>query len=686
MKKYEHILSPIAIGTGGKMLRNRLCLSKCGLGHPNVEEHTEFYVRMAQNGAALLNVWMGMYPGRELDSRGFNGGGEADGGGPKQLDMTDPAVRAGFVEMNRKIHALGSLTSASMMDIEPMDVGIADIPNWDEIPRTGDYNSAVDRPMPGISTERLEKLIDEFVYRAKDFYSLGFDMVTFYMSYRASILANSLSPCYNQRTDRFGGSSNAERARLCTEVFRRIKQECPGLLIEAQVSGEEETPGYTTEDWLEYCRIWEGLVDMYQVRGYDGSSTHVNGHNMPPHCPPNLRYAEIFKKTGIRALVSPVGGFGDPDDIEQFLADGRTDLVSIARQFIADPEYGRKIEDGRGEDVVPCLLCNRCHGMHRCAVDPVALNRTKQYEAVPPVSKKVAVLGGGIAGIQAALTAARRGHCVTLYEKSGHLGGQLSFADYPQAKWPIRKYRDYMIAQLEKSSVQVLLNTEATPELIGAQKYDAIICAFGSAATPCTLDGIEKVQSWNAEDVYGRENELGHRVVVIGGGTTGRETAVHLAECGHDVTLVCRKQAILFSDLHSQRVEEDSANLNPNFHFVEHASVREIADGWVRCDVKHGIAHIPVGFSGYCMPGYIHQLEGSDFPPVAPPYDESNVSIETQDIPFDSLVVSMGRKSRSVLAESFRTCAPELYIVGDNVSPGDIKQCNAEGYDAAMRL
>lgn len=686
MGKYEHILSPIAIGTGGKSLRNRLCLSKCGLGHSDVERHTEFYIRMAENGAALLNVWMGKYPGRELDTRGLNGGGEADGAGPDLLDMTDPAVRAGFVEMNRRIHALGSLTSASMMDIEPMDVGIADIPNWDEIPRTGDYNSAVDRPLPGISTERLEGLIDEFVYRARDFYSLGFDMVTFYMSYRASILANSLSPCYNQRTDRFGGTTNAERARLCAEVFRRVKEACPGLLIEAQISGEEEAPGYTADDWLEYCRIWEGLVDMYQVRGYDGSSTHVNGHNMQPHCPPNLRFAEMFKKAGIRALVSPVGGFGDPDDIERFLAEGRTDLVSIARQFIADPEYGRKLEEGRGEDVVPCLLCNRCHGKHRCAVDPASLNRDKQYAASPTRSKRVAVLGGGIAGIQAALTAAARGHRVELYEKSGRLGGQLLFADHAKAKWPIRKYRDHMIARLERSAVTVHRNAEADPDHIRQQHYDAIICALGSEPAPCTLTGIENTKSWNAEEVYGREDELGPRVVVIGGGTTGRETAVHLAECGHSVTLICRKQAILFSDLHSQRVEEDSARRDPNFHFIEHASVQQIGENWLRCEVKRGIPPIPLGFSGYRVSGYIHQLEGSDFPPEAPAYDESRAYTETLEIGFDSLVVSMGRRSRRDLAERFCDCAPEVYIVGDNASPCDIKQCNAEGYDAAMRL
>ncbi len=690
--RYEHILSPIAIGTGGKVLRNRLCLSKCGLGHGDIEEHTEFYIRTVKNGAAVVTVWMGIYPGRELDPRGFNGGGDADTADlgedehPPMLNMTDPRTRAGFMEMNRQIHAMGGLTSASMMDIEPMDVGIADIPNWDEIPRTGDYNSSVDRPLPGISAERLEKLIEEFVFRAKDFYSLGFDMITFYISYRASILANSLSPCYNQRKDKYGGSTNEERASLCKEIFSRIKEACPGILIEAQVSGEEEAPGYTVEDWLDYCRCWEGLVDMYQVRGYDGSSTHVNGHNMKPHCPPNLRFAEAFKKAGIKALVSPVGGFGNPDDIERFIAEGKTDLVSIARMFIAEPEYGKKIQEGRGKDVVTCLLCNRCHGMHRCAVNPASLNRDNSYAETPARRKKVAVLGGGIAGMQAAVTAARRGHQVVLFEKTENLGGQLKFADYPEHKWPIKEYRDHMIHQVETADVELHLGTEARPEELKGESYDAVICALGSVAKHVELPGLESVRAWNAEEVYGHEQDLGERVAVIGGGTTGRETAVYLAECGHKVTLICRKQGIFFSDLHSQRVEEDAAMLNPNFSYVEHAAVEEIREGEVLCKVKKGIPKIPVGFSGYRVPGYIHQLEGSGFPPVAPPYDESNVTVEMQAVPFDSLVVSMGRVANKALAEQFRDVAPEFYIVGDNTEPCDIKQCNTEAYDAAMKL
>jgi 2,4-dienoyl-CoA reductase-like NADH-dependent reductase (Old Yellow Enzyme family)/flavin-dependent dehydrogenase len=648
--------------------------------YPTIAEAEKFYLRMANNGAGVVTFQPGTYPGRELDSgRRY--------GGLKLMSMLDPDVRKGFKGINDKLHAMGTLSSASLMDIEPQDVGIADIPNWDEIPRTGDYSERLHN-CPGISAERLEKMLQEFIFRSKDLYSVGFDMVTFYMSYRGSILANSLSPCYNQRTDKYGGKTMAERARLTLELFSRIKKACPGLLIEVQISGEEEPPGYTVKDWLEYCKLCEGLVDIFQVRGYDGSSTHVCGHNMKPHSPPNLRYAEAFKKAGIKALVSPVGGFGDPDDIEKFLAEGKTDLVSISRYFLVDSEYGKKVAEGRGEDITPCLLCNGCHGRHRCAVNPKA-SSTISYPK-PAKSKKVAVLGGGPGGMEAALTAAERGHKVTLFEKKGVLGGQLVSADYPGFKWPIKAYRDWMSNKIAHSNIDLRLNTEATPELLKAGGYDAIICALGSVAKNVPVPGADADFVWLADEVYGHEAELGHRVVIVGGASTARETAVYLAECGHKVTMITRTQAVFFSDLHSQRAEEDACLKNPNFSYIEHATTKEIGKGYVVCDVKLGIPHVPMGFTGFVLKGDSRirtldgALEGPGWPVAV--FDESHVTVETRRVEFDSVVVSGGRKPNAELAESFRSVAPEFYIIGDNAKVEDIRESIYSGYDAAMRL
>lgn len=676
MHPYGYILEPVQVR--GKQLKNHLLQSKCSLP-PKLETLADFYEDTARNGAAMVTVWIGDYV------KAVETGHEGKLGGVK-YDMRDETVRAAYRDLLDRVHAHGTLASASLQDLEPKEYNISDTPNWDEIPARGDYNSMTYHNKPGIPADRLEEMMQEFVDACVDLYSLGFDAVTFYMSYRASILCNSLSPVLNQRTDCYGGSTNAERVRLTVELFTRIREACPDLILEVQCSAEEEAPGYTVEDWLEYSRAWEGLVDMMQVRGFDGSATHVSGVNMAEHYPPNLKFAEAFKKAKINILVSPVGGFGDPADIERFIENGQTDLVSIARQFIADPKYYEKLKAGApAKYFVPCIRCNDCHGRHRCPANPLSLIGNKIYEETPEKSKKVAVIGGGPAGILAATTAAKRGHAVTLFEKSGKLGGQLNIATVPTFKWPLRIFMEYHIAMLGESRAKVCLNTEATPELIREGGYDAVIVAVGSEPKCIPVKGADAPHVWLADDAMCNEEELGLRVVVVGGGTTGRETAIHLAQNGHKVTMLTRQQAALFRDFHAQRAEEDLAEFEPNFDYIEHCAVNEIGDGWLTATVKRGIPKVKLGFGGFAIPGHMSfDLESGAWPIAQ--YDESNATVEEIRLEFDSVVVSGGRIANVELGEKFIGCAPEVYIVGDGVKPGDIRDGAGDAYDAAMCL
>ena len=672
---YKNIFSPLKIGN--KVLKNRILQSKCALIYDTAEDAAEFYLRMSNAGLATVVVGGNLYSGRSLSP------GVTDGIAShiKKIDMLDPHTRQVFSDMIIKMHKNSTLVSYSLMGIEPMDVSISHVDNWEDIPMTGDYFNV--KNLPEISLARLEEMIEEFVWRCKDVYSLGFDMVTVYMSYRASILARSISPLLNTRKDKYGGKTMTERAALSLELFRRIKDACPGMLIEVQISGEEEIPGYTADDWLEYCKACEGVVDIFQVRGFDGSATHVNGYNMEQHMPPNLKFAKLFKDAGIKALISPVGGFGDPDDIERFISEKYTDCVSMARAFIADSEYLHKLENNRPEDIIPCIMCNRCHGEHKCSVNPAYANRKVSYSKAS-VHKKVAVIGGGIAGMQAALTAASRGHSVTLYEKNHVLGGQLKFADYVSFKWPIKEYRDRVIEKVLHSNISVKLGTEASPEMIKGEKYDAVICALGSTAKSIPVKGADAEYVWLADKVYGHQDELGENIAVVGGGMAGRETALYLAECGHKVTLITRKQASLFSDMHAQRAEEDFAKNLSNFSYLEHASIKEIGFGFLVCDIKHGIPHVELGFNGGIIPGHVHDVDGRKTKIAV--FDESNVTLETRRIKFDNVIVSGGRIPNIKLSEAFKNSAPEVYVIGDNDHPGDIRDCNITAYDVAMRL
>ena len=250
--------------------------------------------------------------------------------------------------------------------------------------------------------------------------------------------------------------------------------------------------------------------------------------------------------------------------------------MAVGRQFICDSDYGRKILEDRPEDIVPCQRCAKCHVPYEkgpwifvCSGNPKMglMNRLGHMLEPPAYRKKVAVVGGGVAGMEAALTARDRGHQVTLFEATDALGGQLRHADYPEFKWPLRNFRDYMIRQVLKSNIDLHLGEAATPELIRAGGYDAVILALGALPARPPIPGAEGENVWMPIDVYGHEGELGRKVTVIGGGEIGAETGLYLAECGHQVTLLTRQDRVApnATCTHYREMFEERWEAEPNF-------------------------------------------------------------------------------------------------------------------------
>jgi NADPH-dependent 2,4-dienoyl-CoA reductase/sulfur reductase-like enzyme len=490
--------------------------------------------------------------------------------------------------------------------------------------------------------------------------SLGFDMITLYMSYRASILANSLSPAINKRKDKYGGSVK-NRARYALEIFQAVKKACgQDFLIEAQISGEDVpgTGGYTLEDTIQYAKIWEGAVDILQLRGWDGSTSHPVGFNSQKRYPLTLRYARALKEAGVKIATVPIGGYQDLDLNEEYIASGQTDMVAMARAFICDPEYGKKAYQGRNEDVVPCIRCNKCHGFSMvgpwfsaCSVNPkIGIeHRVDRMVETPAAPQKVAVIGGGPAGMKAAIVAAEKGHKVTLYEKNYFLGGQLRHADFASFKWPLRDYKDYLVRQLAKAGVEVLLSTEATPELIKAKGYDAVLVAVGSSPVVPDIPGADGKGVRMPIDVYGREKELGKNVVVIGGSEIGTETGMYLAETGHKVTVLTR-QDHLIHDVerpHYPEIIKELYDSMENFSYITVATTTKILKGRVTYTDAEG--------------------------------KENTISC-------DSVVVSAGSSPRQEEALKFYGTANRFFIIGDCREAGDVQKCTRTAFAAASLI
>ena len=372
--RYAHIMSPLPLGR--YILKNRIINSKSmpevgdPAGYPN-EHQIEFAARYARNGASIVTCQPGEF--KEMKGRTFF---------TSEYNMEDRTCAGMFTKMIERIHAYGSLASAATMIYLPVDVSISEIRDWSHIPAEFPPGPEGIYAMPGmgesrekivppeITVEQIHEFTDlfaEYCYKLK---CVGFDMVNIYASYNASILAKSLSPILNQRTDEYGGSLQ-NRARLLCELLAKIKEVCGrDYPIELQISGEETLPGgYTTEDFVAYCKLFEPYVDIFQIRAKSGDLTHVNAYFFEKDCPPNLRYCKLLKDAGIRSYIAPVGGFQDPEVMERVLSEGLCDLIAQARALICEEDYWTKIVEDRADEITSCLGCDKCH-QGVCAINP----------------------------------------------------------------------------------------------------------------------------------------------------------------------------------------------------------------------------------------------------------------------------------------------------------------------------
>jgi 2,4-dienoyl-CoA reductase-like NADH-dependent reductase (Old Yellow Enzyme family)/thioredoxin reductase len=610
MSHYPHLLSPIRIGN--VVLKNRMVATNA-LPHflqgPETfptDQVIEHVAGLARNGAAIVQFADWTNP-RQRES--FN----PDGKCFPMYDLTDPSVHNYICQLSEAVHFYGAKLSLAIMEFGPKGYEICDMPALDpdyEIDMTDLAGMARvmsklfkndHGPSQAMTPETMQETADKVAARCKFYQDLGFDMCSLHMSYRLTMLGQFLSPLTNQRTDDYGGGIE-NRARFPLAVCRRIKEICgEDFLIEIQISGEEEG-GTTLEETVALAKLGEGVVDILQLRAPNADLSHPIGYNSGEHAPITLPYAAAVKESGAKVLVEPIGGFQDPDDMEQYLAAGKADLFGMARAFICDFHYYEKIWQGRADEIVPCIRCNKCHvpsltgnWVSICSVNPVMglATRMPLMVTAPKAKLKVAVIGSGPAGMEAAIVAAERGHDVTLYEKDSSLGGQLRIADASVPKWPVRNFKNYLSRQLYKRGVKVLLNTTATPELIRDGGYDAVLVGIGAIPHIPDIPGADAGFVHTPIGVYGDHESLGRRVVVVGGSETGTETGMYLAENGHEVVVLTRQDRLAYdaTPIHYVEMVRHAWEQLKDFSFITHATTTAIGKGKVAYRDADGSEH-----------------------------------------------------------------------------------------------
>jgi 2,4-dienoyl-CoA reductase-like NADH-dependent reductase (Old Yellow Enzyme family)/thioredoxin reductase len=421
-----------------------------------------------------------------------------------------------------------------------------------------------------LTKREIAEIVEAFGQSARRALLAGFDLVEVHAAH-GYLITNFLSAHTNRRDDEYGGSPG-NRLRFLSEVLERVRRELPaGFPLTVRLNGSDYEPGgIGIEDAVDAARLAQEIgVDAIHVSGGDHRTVRfMIAPMLIPHGPNLWAAAAIRREVAVPVIAS--GSFTEPAEAERALADGSADFVSLGRALLADPRWAAKARAGDGDLIRPCIRCNdgcfeRTNLRFRaiaCSVNP-ELGHQGEPRAMPAAGRRLAVVGGGPAGLEAARVAASRGHAVTLFERAS-LGGLLNQAAAPEFKADLRPYRDWLVAAAREAGVEIV-RAEPAPETL-ASGFDVAVVATGSRPLAASFASGDRVRI--ARDMEPETLAHAAGVVVIGGGRIGTETAIRAAEAGAArVTLVERGPEIMraepFMDraLYPERVAEAGVEL-----------------------------------------------------------------------------------------------------------------------------
>ncbi|EGT4966938.1 TPA: FAD-dependent oxidoreductase [Clostridioides difficile] len=647
-RKYQNLCKPIKIGN--VTFKNRMfsapmggtdITADCTIG----SKSTAFYELRAKGGAGAVTISECMvHP-------------ETDGSHAYHLDLKIVDSLASFTYTADAIRRHGAIPSV-------------------ELSHSGQYSGTylVDKDKkrglsqwgvsPSVRPDGLEikELTEEIIAEIVESYGnvaalakrAGFEMIMIHGGH-GWLINQFLSPYFNKRTDKYGGSLE-NRVRFAKEVLDSVRKAVgPGFPIEFRMSGSELFEGgYDLDYGIEIAKLLESRVDLLHVsagtyqRGF--AVTHPSMF-LEHGC--NVYLAEEIKKH-VNIPIATIGALNDPEMMEEIIASGKADVIYMARALLADHELPRKVMSNQDEKIVKCLRCFTCMAerattsTRRCTVNPLIGRELDGTEVVPVLkSKKVLIAGGGPGGLQAAITAVKRGHKVILCEKTNELGGILKGEQALPFKYEMYELGNTFGKIAKDLGVEVRLNTTVTKEYVDNENVDALIIAVGSEPLVPPIEGLNGENVVIVNDYYLEKEKVTDEVVVLGGGLAGCEAAIHLAQEGKTVHLVeMRAELAPDANIRHRPILLEEIERQGIYVYTEHKGLSVTTEGVV------------------CM----------------------NKSGNKINIPGTSVICALGQKPRREVVDTLLDCAPYVAQIGDCVRASTITNAVYQGHHAALDI
>jgi 2,4-dienoyl-CoA reductase-like NADH-dependent reductase (Old Yellow Enzyme family)/thioredoxin reductase len=647
-RKFPNLCSPVEIG--GLLLNHRMFAAP--VGAPAITEDgcympasTAFYELRAKGGAAVVCCTEGIVlPNGKSHTR--------------MLDMTQEFVIQGLTETSRAIRKYGAAASIELShggkysDVDNL--------NRDDLQKRNlRFGPSAETLQNGAEVHEMTKdMIRETVCAFGAAAALskraGFDMVLVHGGH-GWLIEQFLSPADNRRTDEYGGSLQ-NRARLLLEILESIRGAVgKHFPIELRISAEEyREGGYELSDMIEVAKLVEDKIDLLHVStGSQEGGFDITHPSMFRDRGCNVRYAQAMKNH-VRVPVATLGALSDPAMMEDIIATGKADVVEMARALLADPYLPEKVMTGREDDIMPCNRCFTCFSARIetktriCAVNPEIGRETECLGAYPPaVPQNVVIAGGGPAGMRAAVTAAQRGHTVTLFEKEEELGGALRFERAIPFKQDFYDITRVLERRMRAAGVDIVTGTELTPALAESLAPDVLIIAVGAEPVIPRIPGVDGANVLSANGLSEEGVRLGDTVAILGGGLVGCEAAVHLALEGKAVTVIEMEDGVArdANAIHGRFLRDKMNELE----------IRQLT----------GTVGTAVTASGVCCIG----RDDTEF-----------------TVPADTVVIAVGQRARTDTVKALHEAVPAVLIIGDCVKPKNVTDAMLQGHYAGLKI